>query len=550
MDKRSGFKSSFLFPVILLAAALAGCGGKQAPSRITFIALSDTHIAADSDLNRFRQFLHTVRERGDFVLITGDICGHAPEYLEPVREIARGSGLPVYMLPGNHDDNYARHPQWWSDVFGTMHYAFDAGGYVFLMNWSQDSLAAKTWLAAMLDSIPDHRPLVYCQHFPPTGSGGFVLPLLEARPGGIALSIAGHTHTESFDTLGATIFLTLENCYMGERRNGRFYEVTLEDGRLSGLRSFAFDSLELKAPPDRATVVSLDDTAACVVLDRATTLTGTAGDDNAVALVEYSLGGGPWQSAKGLEIFAISLDPSRLAPGHHGLLVRARDSAGNLSDGFARTVIYVPETRPGPGTVVLYNGSGDYRGCRDITVRRHDPEAVLDGEDLECWTFGPDGAREFSEFYIAFDLTGARPRHGAKLKAAELTLFCSRQNSVSPESGDDLYRVGLPGSAWDESMSFSSRPAFPGWTPVDRGSFDAPLTGEWVEIDGRQELNPAAPVSLDLSAFIPEIERRLDRPAENHGWVISPVRSNYNVSFRSSEYAIKTMRPRLTLVFE
>jgi len=530
---------------------LIACPGKTGPQRLTFIALSDTHIASGGDLSRLRQFLHTVRERGQFVLITGDICAHAPEYLENVREICRLAPLPVYVLPGNHDDNYSRSPEWWSGVFGPLARTFEAQGYQFLLNWSQDSLRCSQWLDSVLAVTPAGKRLVYAQHFPPGRFGDAAMPLLAGRANDFVLSLSGHTHTHNLDTLDCgLISLTLEACGMDSSREGLFYEIELMDGRLAAVRSFAFDSLALENPPDSPPALSLDDTSACVTVSGPLRLTGRALDDRGVAGVEYSLDNGPWLAASGADSFSLALEPGELGGGNHLLRARARDNTGNLSDFFASKALYVPEKPLEEGGFELCNGVDGYSGCRDITVRGHQPAVCAEGEDLECWTSGRKGQEEFSEFYISFDLGGLKTRPGAKVKSLELILFCCRQNSLSPGVGDDIYRVGLPGAEWNESITFESRPASPGWSAVDSGEVNAPQSGEWEEqLDGRQEVRPGTPVRIDLSAFMPQFERWLERPAENHGWVISPVRNNYNISFRCSECEVVTLRPRLRVRF-
>lgn len=535
----------------LALLVILACTGKTGPRRLTFVAISDTHIASGGDLSRLRQFLYTVRERGQFVLITGDICAHAPEYLENVREICRLAPLPVHVLPGNHDDNYARRPEWWSGVFGPLARTFEARGYEFLLNWSQDSLRCHEWLDSVLAVTPPGKRLVYAQHFPPGRFGDAALPLLERRAEDFVLGLSGHTHTHNLDTLDCgLISLTLEACGMDSSRAGLFYEIELADGCLAAVRSFSFDSLALENPPDSPPVLSLDDTSACVTVSGPLHLTGRASDDRGVAGVEYCLDNGPWRAASGTDSFSLALEPGELSGGNHYLRARARDSAGALSDCFARKALYVPESPLDEGEFELCNGVAGYSGCLDITVRAHRPSACVEGEDLECWTYGRSGGQEFSEFYIAFDLSGLKPRPGAKVKSLELLLFCCRQNSLSPAEGDDIYRVGLPGADWDENITFESRPASPAWNAVDSGEFDAPLSGEWEEqLDGRQEVRPETPVRVDLSAFIPRFERWLEHPAENHGWVVSPVRTNYNISFHCSEYGVVTLRPRLRVRF-
>jgi len=543
-------RERFLSLAVCTAALLAlACSPK--PQTLDFIALSDTHIASGEDLGRLRRLLYTLRDRGKFVLITGDICAHAPEYEENVREICARAPLPVYVLPGNHDDNYSRSPQWWSGVFGPLARTFEAGGYEFILNWSQDSLRCRQWLDSLLAVTPSGKPLVYAQHYPPGKFGDTAIPLLESRASDIVLCLSGHTHTHNLDTLECGIVsLTLSNCSMDSTRDGRFYEIRLAGGKVGSISSFAFDSLALDSLPDTPPTLALDDSSVCIVLDSARVLTGQARDDHSVERVEYSLDYGPWAMAAGSGNFSLSLDPLALSPGPHYLLVRARDSQGALSDGFAARNLYVPEPEPPAGTVELWNGRNGYEGCRAVTVRAQAPDICLENGDLECWTYSRHDEMEFSEFYIRYDLSGLKSPPGTRVKSLELLLFCSRQNSLSPAVGDDLYRVGLPGSDWDSRITFSTRPTLPAWTAQDSGSVEAPLCGEWTEqSDGRQEVRPETPVRLDLSVFIPQFEQWLAHPERNHGWVVSPVRNSYNISFRGCSYAVPTLRPRLIVRF-
>ncbi|MCE5272654.1 metallophosphoesterase [bacterium] len=550
-DNRAVRTGKLFIRLSVLVAAFLACACSSKPRPLDFIALSDTHIASGEDLGRLRRLLYTVRDRGQFVLITGDICAQAPEYEENVREICAQAPLPVYVLPGNHDDNYARSPQWWSAVFGPLARTFEAGGYEFVLNWSQDSLRCRQWLDSLLAATPAGKHLVYAQHYPPGKFGDTALPLLEGRAQDIVLCLSGHTHTHNLDTLACgVVSLTLSNCSMDSTRDGRFYEIRLDSGRLTAVRSFAFDSLALDSLPDTPPTLALADSSVCLVLDSARVVAGQAWDDRAVTQVEFSLDYGPWRKATGTDSFSLALDPLDLSPGPHYLLVRARDSAGALSDGFAARSLYVPEPQSPSGVVELWNGHNGYDGCLSATVRAQQPTACLAGADLECWTYGRRGEQEFSEFYLAYDLGGLRPPAGKRVESLELELFCCRQNSLSPAGGDDLYRVGLPGSGWDSRMTFATRPALPAWSAQDSGAVSAPLSGEWSEqADGRQEVRPETPVRVDLSAFIPQFERWLAHPEQNHGWVVSPVRSNYNITFRGGSYAVPSLRPRLIVRF-
>ncbi|MBW7997916.1 MAG: DNRLRE domain-containing protein [Candidatus Glassbacteria bacterium] len=542
-----------LLVVFLLAEAIAGCAPDGGRRELRFLALTDTHIASGGDLGRFRDFLHSVRDRDvEFAVVLGDIVGHQPEYLEGVRQVAERAELPVYLLPGNHDDNYARNTEWWTSVFPSPYYRFSHAGYHFVMNWSQDREGPLGWLEAALDSIPPGEPIVFCQHYPPGYSGApdeGPWPLLAGRSSDLVAALSGHTHRRMSDTVGTIRSETLDNCAMDPRREGHFYEITLTGKDITKIEAFPFSELALGSPDNAPPTVAVENDSAYFVLAGPLEVRGTAADDAGLAAVEWRIDNSAWLAAEGTGEWSVPLDPSQLAPGHHLLRLRSRDDAGMNSLGFAAATLYVPEPEPVGNTVVLSQGIAGYSGCTDITVMGHAPEANNDGGDLDCWVYGPDGSQEFSEFYIRFDLRGARPEPDAEVSSVRLELFCSRQNSISPADGDDLYRTGLAGGQWSEEITFRTRPPQPGWLAADEREIEQE-TAEWPVPAGMQEIRPEVKLVVDLDGFAGDVERWLDNPRDNHGWVISPVREDYNISFRSREYWIPSMRPRLVIEFE
>jgi hypothetical protein len=375
--------------------------------------------------------------------------------------------------------------------------------------------------------------------------------VLQKRADDIVVALSGHHHNRRSDTLGTILSETLDECSMDTTRSGHFYEITLPVEGASRIEEFSFKELALSSPADSPPTLRLGDRSGYFVVDNTLELKGTAHDDRAVSLVEWRIGNLPWQKCRGTENWSLSLDKSALAPGHHQLQVRARDNTGQATLGFERATVYIPEPQPPANVAMLRQGLNGYAGCRDVTVRGHAPKVRTDGQDLECWVYGENAEDEFSEIYISFDLEGLRkPAAGARIKQVKLVLYCCRQNSVSPWQGDDLYRVAAVGGPWTESMNYLERPEFPGWHPGNEKEPEALLEGEWPVPDPRQEIRPPVPLVLDLSTFAKEMENWLAHPGENHGWVISPVKDEYNISFRSSEYFIPTLRPRLEITFE
>jgi 3',5'-cyclic-AMP phosphodiesterase len=79
--------------------------------------LSDPHTGAewfdDQSVPRLAaavESVRAVRPKPDAVLLSGDIADHATdEEYEQVRELLAPLGVPVHVLPGNHDDRRALH---------------------------------------------------------------------------------------------------------------------------------------------------------------------------------------------------------------------------------------------------------------------------------------------------------------------------------------------------------------------------------------------------------------------------------------------------------
>jgi 3',5'-cyclic-AMP phosphodiesterase len=154
--------------------------------------LSDPHIGGewfdDQSVPRLAaavESLRVVRPQPDAVLLTGDIADHATdEEYEQVRELLSSLGVPVLVLPGNHDDRSALHRH-----FGVpgrdghpVSYAIDLGPLRLLVLDStvpgEDSGALQGdqlhWLAAELRQYPE-QPTLIAMHHPPlvTGAPGW-----------------------------------------------------------------------------------------------------------------------------------------------------------------------------------------------------------------------------------------------------------------------------------------------------------------------------------------------------------------------------------------
>lgn len=207
--------------------------------------ISDTHIKAERKkaygvvdtatmLERCVEHVLKLPQRPDAVVFTGDLVdwGRAPEYAL-LRELIRPllEALPVYLLPGNHDDReqlrlaFADHAylrQW--DPF--VQFAIEDHPLRLV---ALDTLIPRSgggelcaqrlqWLDATLSAQPD-KPTVVALHHPPfvTGighmdrislSGAQALAAVVARHAQVERVIAGHLHRPITARFGGTVAST------------------------------------------------------------------------------------------------------------------------------------------------------------------------------------------------------------------------------------------------------------------------------------------------------------------------------------------------------
>jgi len=546
--------------LVVLAALLfltqPGGRARGAEPVFRFAAIADTHIADPMDMVRFRRFLYSLRQthRPDFLLILGDLCGHAPEYLPQMKEVMDRCGLKVYPLPGNHDDNYARNASWYRDVFGVMHYSFDHKGYHFVMNWSQSQ--PTEWVRKDLAAVGRAAPVIFCQHYPPPkqgAEGAEPWATLGKHPN-VKQVLAGHWHRHFEGRVGEVPFLVLRNCNFNRhvRNPGSYYLMQAFPGGRIEFQQIPLKRLKLLAPPDAVPTVAVASPAVGNVLRGAARFRGTASDDQAVRKVEYSIDFSPWRPAEGAAKWHFAIDTTGLRDGHHLFRVRSIDSAGQASLDIPLRLAMVANAPLRPGVFRFQQGVGGYAGCTDVTVRRHGDRKSPTGaggnvSDLENWIWKA-GEVEYAEFYIRFDLSRCGIARRAKVKRAALVLHGSRMNGVKSDEEDRCrYAVGVMTGPWEAKMAFPARPPRPGWRGGRKLTPKPDLVGKWPYLGGRQIVMPPKVVVVDLTPLARHVEGWLKDPASNHGLVFSPFGANYNFSAKSSRSPIATLRPMLEI---
>lgn len=555
----------FLLAGVVLASLLHPAAGQSLPASqpasppaFRFAVITDTHVAQPAELARFRSFLYTIQDRKvDFLLILGDVCGHAPEYLPQIREIIEHSGLKVYTVPGNHDDNYGKHPEWYNSAFSETYYSFDHKGWHFVMSDSQVPPPAE-WLDKQL-AAAGSRPIVYCQHYPPTAS-----QTIEDRPWvdlsrypNVKLVLFGHEHKRRTGRIGPVSYEVMAPCFFtGQADAGHYYILQAEPAGKTQIQECSLDDLKLRDPADHVPLVTVRQPLDGAILHDGTTFSGSASDDKALKRIEYSVDWGKWQPAEGTGSWTFRMNTESLADGHHLFKVRAIDSADQASIQLG-SVLAMVENHPLQNGALfrLQQGVNGYDGGRSVTVRRPDKVKSPTGDegqagDLECWT-SKNGKGEFSEFYIRFDLSKAGIPKGARITRAMLTLYGSRENQIDDQGKLCRCLVGVVREPWKTDMTFQTRPASPGWLSPTEPDPEPAMTLTWPYLGGRQLPMPPQPVMVDLTSLRETVQQWLNDPASNHGLVFSPAGGRaYNLSAKGNSCPIATLRPKLEIEIE
>ena len=219
--------------------------------------LSDAHIGADwadrdpeAGLRAAVESVRSLRPRPAAVLMSGDLADNASdaEY-ERVRGLLAPVGVPVYVLPGNHDDRRAlrRHFALPGTDDEPIQYSVDLGPARLIMldttrpgedagKLDADQLA---WLDAELAAVP-RVPTLLAMHHPPLVTGvpawdAICLPaadrralrdVLERHPQ-VRRLVAGHLHCTMTGELAGRVVLTVPSTYVQARLEFGAQEVQL-----------------------------------------------------------------------------------------------------------------------------------------------------------------------------------------------------------------------------------------------------------------------------------------------------------------------------------
>lgn len=182
--------------------------------------ISDMHVVREGTLaygkvdtprmlERCVRQIRALPRRPDLLVATGDLTDHgAPEEYGLLAELLAPLAMPIYLLPGNHDDRRALQAAFPDHAHlrgpdGFVQYAVDAGPLRLVVldtvvpGHEGGALCARRlgWLDRTL--AEDARPTIVAQHHPPFETGLAVMDAQSlADPQAEAAVIGRHPHVE------------------------------------------------------------------------------------------------------------------------------------------------------------------------------------------------------------------------------------------------------------------------------------------------------------------------------------------------------------------
>jgi 3',5'-cyclic AMP phosphodiesterase CpdA len=205
----------------------------------------------------------------DAIVVTGDLADHgAPEEYRLAREVLAGLGVPVHVLPGNHDDRAAMR-----DAFGLageptapLDYAVDLGPLALVVVDStipgEDPGDFEPEQLRRLDATlaaSAGRPTVVAMHHPPlptaiadwdrvnmAAAERLALAEVIAAHPHVAAIVAGHLHRTAFSTLAGRPVISGPSTYLQASPDFRTETVEL-DGTSPGFALHALRGDELSS---------------------------------------------------------------------------------------------------------------------------------------------------------------------------------------------------------------------------------------------------------------------------------------------------------------
>jgi Icc protein len=229
------------------------------PKPTLLVQISDIHIGGSEDgkdpISRFEaviQAIGSLPNAPDAVLVSGDLTDHgAAEEYELVREMLGRLELPLYVLPGNHDDRGRIRGAFELPGVGEepVRYSVDVGELRLVLldsnvpgrdpgSYDPERMA---WLDEALGREPERPTILAVHHTPLTtgipewdainlaGSDREALGAVVARHPQLRAIVGGHLHRVAASVLAGCPVLSTPSAYLQVRPNFQRDEVLWVD---------------------------------------------------------------------------------------------------------------------------------------------------------------------------------------------------------------------------------------------------------------------------------------------------------------------------------
>lgn len=203
-----------------------------------FLAVNDTHWKDRAGAGWFAGLARQMKghaEKPELVLLAGDLSEDGkPQQLGPMRDFCKGLGLPVYVVPGNHDYLTPTDRKPYDDLFpDRLNYRFEHRGWQFLaFDSTEGKMYTRTavqpatlkWLDATLPKLDKKRPLIAFTHFPlgphvRMASGNAAAVLQRFKEHNLRAIFCGHYHGATERKVGAVVLTTNRCCSFASRNH-------------------------------------------------------------------------------------------------------------------------------------------------------------------------------------------------------------------------------------------------------------------------------------------------------------------------------------------
>jgi 3',5'-cyclic-AMP phosphodiesterase len=222
----------------LLAARLWPGAVDADPGDFHFLVVNDTHWTDRDGAGWFERLAKQMKshaEKPELVLLAGDLSENGtPEQLGPMRDFCKELGLPVHVVPGNHDYRTAEDRKPYDQLFpGRLNYHFTHRGWQFVAldsteGWRYLGTLVQEptlkWLDETMPRLDRKRPTIVFTHFPlgpgvrmRSGNGLDVLDRFKAY--NLRAVFSGHFHSATERQVRDVILTTNWCCSYASRNH-------------------------------------------------------------------------------------------------------------------------------------------------------------------------------------------------------------------------------------------------------------------------------------------------------------------------------------------